>query len=118
MPPSFQALELVDVGMEDPYVGDPTLTERSWTPLRPKNPCTSPIAPASDDAANKDVNRLLRQYFPKGTNLAVHSPRHVNTVMNEPINRSGRATTTTPQPNVSTPPSAELPPSSFPESGE
>jgi IS30 family transposase len=37
--------------------------------------------------ANENFNGLLRQYFPKGTNLAVHSPSHVTTVMNELNNR-------------------------------
>ncbi|WP_342592558.1 IS30 family transposase [Paeniglutamicibacter psychrophenolicus] len=33
--------------------------------------------------ANENFNGLVRQYFPKGTNLAVHSARHVNHVMKE-----------------------------------
>lgn len=33
--------------------------------------------------ANENFNGLLRQYFPKGTNLALHSSSHVVTVMNE-----------------------------------
>lgn len=33
--------------------------------------------------ANENFNGLVRQYFPKGTNLAVHSTRHVNHVMRE-----------------------------------
>ena len=33
--------------------------------------------------ANENFNGLVRQYFPKGTNLAVHSVRHVNNVMRE-----------------------------------
>jgi IS30 family transposase len=37
--------------------------------------------------ANENFNGLLRQYFPKGTNLALHSSSHVATVMNELNNR-------------------------------
>lgn len=33
--------------------------------------------------ANENFNGLLRQYFPKGTNLAVHSTQHVANVMRE-----------------------------------
>lgn len=33
--------------------------------------------------ANENFNGLLRQYFPKGTNLAVHSPEHVTKVAAE-----------------------------------
>lgn len=33
--------------------------------------------------ANENFNGLVRQYFPKGTNLAVHSAQHVSHVMRE-----------------------------------
>jgi IS30 family transposase len=33
--------------------------------------------------ANENYNGLLRQYFPKGSNLASHSQAHVNNVMRE-----------------------------------
>ncbi|TCU86057.1 hypothetical protein EDF48_103362 [Curtobacterium sp. PhB191] len=33
MPPLFQALELVDAGVDDVYVGDPALTDHSWSRL-------------------------------------------------------------------------------------
>lgn len=33
--------------------------------------------------ANENFNGLVRQYFPKGTNLAVHSDQHVDHVMRE-----------------------------------
>jgi IS30 family transposase len=32
---------------------------------------------------NENTNGLLRQYFPKGTRLSGHSPKHLNTVANE-----------------------------------
>jgi transposase, IS30 family len=31
---------------------------------------------------NENTNGLLRQYFPKGTNLAVHSPTHLAAALN------------------------------------
>ncbi|MCA5923916.1 MupG family TIM beta-alpha barrel fold protein [Curtobacterium oceanosedimentum] len=34
MPPLFQAVALVDAGVDDVYVGDPALTDRSWSRLR------------------------------------------------------------------------------------
>ncbi len=37
--------------------------------------------------ANENFNGLLRQYFPKGTNLALHSSSHVTAVMNDLNNR-------------------------------
>ncbi|MFK4483291.1 MupG family TIM beta-alpha barrel fold protein [Curtobacterium sp. AB7] len=33
VPPLFQALELVDVGVDDVYVGDPALTDHTWSRL-------------------------------------------------------------------------------------
>jgi IS30 family transposase len=39
--------------------------------------------------SNENANGLLRQYFPKGTDLAVHEPRHLLAVEDE-INRRPR----------------------------
>jgi len=36
---------------------------------------------------NKNTNGLLRQYFPKGTDLSVHSAQHLDTVAAEPNDR-------------------------------
>jgi transposase, IS30 family len=39
--------------------------------------------------SNENTNGLLRQYFPKGTDLAVHSPGHLRAVEDE-LNRRPR----------------------------
>jgi IS30 family transposase len=39
--------------------------------------------------SNENANGLLRQYFPKGTDLTVHRPGHLRAVENE-INRRPR----------------------------
>jgi len=36
------------------------------------------------------MNRLVRDYFPKGTDLSVHSPQHLLAVENELNNRPRR----------------------------
>jgi transposase, IS30 family len=51
--------------------------------------------------ANENYNGLVRQYFPKGTNLAVHSPAHVAYVTAELNERPGKASATTPRHSVS-----------------
>jgi IS30 family transposase len=40
--------------------------------------------------SNENMNGLLRDYFPKGTDLSVHSPRHLLAVENEINNRPRR----------------------------
>ena len=37
--------------------------------------------------SNEDTNRLLRQYFPKGTDLSIHSQAKLNAVAREMIER-------------------------------
>ena len=37
--------------------------------------------------SNENTNGLLRDYFPKGTDLSVHSPQHLIAVENELNNR-------------------------------
>lgn len=39
--------------------------------------------------SNENTNGLLRQYFPKGTDLGVHSPEHLTRVADE-LNRRPR----------------------------
>jgi len=40
--------------------------------------------------SNENMNGLLRDYFPKGTDLSIHSPRHLLSVENELNNRPRR----------------------------
>ena len=40
--------------------------------------------------SNENTNGLLRDYFPKGTDLSIHSPRHLLAVENELNNRPRR----------------------------
>ena len=41
--------------------------------------------------SNEDTNRLLRQYFPKGTDLSVHSQAKLNAVARQLNERSRKA---------------------------
>jgi transposase, IS30 family len=40
--------------------------------------------------SNENMNGLLRDYFPKGTDLSAHPPQHLLAVENEPNNRPRR----------------------------
>jgi transposase, IS30 family len=40
--------------------------------------------------SNENTNGLLRDYFPKGTDLSIHSPQHLLAVENELNNRPRR----------------------------
>jgi IS30 family transposase len=41
--------------------------------------------------SNENTNGLLRQYFPKGTDLSAHPPEHLNAVENELNRRPGES---------------------------
>jgi IS30 family transposase len=41
--------------------------------------------------SNENTNRLLRQYFPKGTNLSIHSQAHLNKIARQ-LNERSRKT--------------------------
>lgn len=53
--------------------------------------------------SNENTNGLLRQYFPKSTNLAVHTPRDLARVEDE-LNRRPRMTLGDRHPRTSSPP--------------
>ena len=51
---------------------------------------------------NENTNGLLRDYFPKGTDLSIHTPEHLLAVENELNNRpTTRPRTTAPRPSCS-----------------
>lgn len=52
--------------------------------------------------SNENVNGLLRQYFPKSTNLSLHSPEHLRAVENELNARPETYSTANPRPPSST----------------
>ena len=51
--------------------------------------------------SNRNMNGLLRDYFPKGTDLSAHTPNHLLAVENELNNRPGECSATEPRPNCS-----------------
>lgn len=60
--------------------------------------------------ANENFNGLAHQYFPKGTNLAVHSVEHVSHVMRELNERHEKPSPTTPRQYDSKPNAPHRPP--------
>ncbi len=59
--------------------------------------------------ANENFNGLARQYFPKGTDLAVHSPARVANVTPNSTTDREKASATTPQASDSPPRSLARP---------
>jgi len=59
----------------------------------PRHISTLPIAPFRTYGSNENTNRLLRQYFPKRTDLSVHSQTHLNKVACQ-LNEQPRKTLT------------------------
>ena len=50
--------------------------------------------------SNENTNGLLRDYFPKGTDLRVHRPSHLLAVENELNNRPRSSSTTAHRPSL------------------
>jgi IS30 family transposase len=51
--------------------------------------------------SNENANGLLRQYFPKGTDLSIHTPQHLRAVENEINNRPATSSATAHPPSCS-----------------
>ncbi|MFB9716306.1 IS30 family transposase [Arthrobacter methylotrophus] len=76
LPPSLKRTLTWDQGVE--MASHEALTEATGIPV-----FFAERSSPWQRGANENFNGLVRQYFPKGTNLAVHSVRHVNHVMRE-----------------------------------